>query len=236
MKNLDANDPRGCADVEAAPVTGKPDGNYSIPDRYSDALYQVVPDLMPAEFVNSAGDWLQANLRQFVRGGDPEGVSRFNYELVEVDKWWPRIGELRGAILRAMPAALEKCGVDPFDLEYVETHATLYHHGGHFCWHDDAPDYSGNFAATRRITFCYYLHSTPKMFTGGELEFLDGTLLEPANNSLVFFHPLQQHRIREVECWSKEALHGRWAFFGWIHGQPPPGYSRPKLRGIPSSG
>lgn len=209
---------------------------YSMPERYRDALYLSVEDAMPPEFVGEVAEWLHAHREWFTRGGDAQGVDRFNYELPSVEKYWEGVGKLRARLLELLPGAIEANKIPDFDLEFIETHATLYHHGGHFCWHDDAPGYDGVFVETRRLAYCYYLHSTPKMFSGGELEFLDGTRIEPKANSIVFFHPLQQHQIRRVECWSKDFLHGRWALFGWIHGQPPPGYSAPKLRGIPRSG
>ena len=220
----------------ADPVTAGSRANYSIPGRYRDALYKTFLDTMPGEWVTKAGRWLYASGANFTRGGDPRGVDRFNYELTDVDKHYDAIGDLKSKLVELFPQALEDIGIPDFDLEYIEMHATLYHHGSHFCWHDDAPGYDGAFIPSRRIAYCFYMHSEPKMFTGGELEFLDGTALTPHNNSIVMFHPLQQHRIRKVECYSAELLHGRWAFFGWIHGQPPEGYSEPKLRGVPHSG
>ena len=219
----------------ADPVTGS-GGKYNIPGRYREAIYTTFADVMPGKWVTDAGQWLYNNRKSFVRGGDPRGVDRFNFELVDVDRHHDDINPLKKKLTELIPAAVKRLGIPDFDLEYIEMHATLYHHGSHFCWHDDAPGYDGLFVPTRRIAYCLYMHSTPKMFKGGELEFLDGTMLEPDNNSIVMFHPLQQHRIRKVECYSAELLHGRWAFFGWIHGQPPEGYSEPKLRGIPHQG
>lgn len=41
----------------------------------------------------------------------------------------------------------------------------------------------------------------------------------------MFFHPLQPHRVRPVECWSADLIHGRWAIHGWVLGAPPPGFA-----------
>lgn len=204
--------------------------------RYRRALAHVVDGVLGDDFGRKLSQWIKPNLHLLKRGGDPEGLSRFNYELTTLDDYYDGLAPFNAALAAHEDDALEPCGVEPFDARGVECHLTLYHHGAHFAWHDDFPDYDGEFAPTRRLTFCYYMHTSPKMFEGGELEFLDGTVVEPKNDRLVFFHPLQQHRVRRVECWSAEAMHGRWALMGWLHGDPPDGYveNAPTMRGKPS--
>ncbi len=169
---------------------------------------------MPLEWLASAGEWLHHNKGFFLRGGDEDGRDRFNYELTEVDDLFKPTADLKAEILKHLAGAIEKVGIPDFDLEAIECHATLYHHGSHFAHHKDRDD------GTRRLAFCFYLHTEPKMFSGGELEFLDGTMVEANHNRLVIFDPYQQHRVRRVECWSADFLHGRWAISGWIHGKP----------------
>jgi len=210
-----------------------------VPGRFMTPLVHVVDDAMPAEWVSELGKWFFAHRAQFYRGGDEEGLQRFCWELPELDKLAPDlVAPFRKRLVDAIEPALEPCRVPAFDLRFVEVTATLYHHGSHFTWHDDVPGYDGEVVPSRRLTFCYYLHTEPKMFKGGELEFLDGTTVEPKNNRLVLFHPVQQHQVRRVECWSSHVLHGRWALMGWIHGDPPAGWldKLPRLRGVPASG
>lgn len=198
----------------------------------------VIDDAMPLDFSAELSRWIDANRRLFVRGGDEAGEERFNYEVTDVEQHFDGMAPFQKTISERYPEALDACFVDDFDLRFVEMHATCHHHENFFVWHDDACGYDGRIVETRRLTFCYYMHTDPKMFSGGELEFLDGTRVEPKNNRLVFFHPLQQHQVRRVECWSARPLHGRWALMGWIHGDPPPGYREavPQLRGRPYSG
>ncbi len=227
------------ADAETAVSTRDNEtASEFIPERYRKPLVHVIDGAMPDDFVDELGRWLYYHRAQFVRGGDTEGVQRFNYELCDLDRHAPELlTEFKRLLAERLTEGCEACGVDPqFELRYTECHATLYHHGSHFCWHDDAPGYDGEFVPSRRLTFCYYVHHEPKMFSGGELEFLDGTTVEPKNNRLVFFHPLQQHRVRAVECWSAHVLHGRWALMGWLHGDPPADYSPAALRGTPKGG
>jgi len=188
------------------------------------------------------GKWFDEHRDKFVRGGDEHGAQRFNYELTDLDGYMPTelLGPFKKKLIAATadPEVLDALSIPAFDLRFVEIHATLYHHGSHFIWHDDAPGYDGEIVPSRRATFCYYMHSTPKMFAGGELEFLDGTEVEPKNDRLCLFHPIQQHRVKRVECWSSHVLHGRWALMGWVHGEPPEGWVEriPELRGKPHQG
>ena len=210
-----------------------------VPNRFREPIYHVEDDAVDTGAAEDLGRWLFDHRDKFARGGDEAGLQRFNYELTGLDEHAPAelLRPFKRKLIEATAdkATLEKLCVPEFDLRFVEMHATLYHHGSHFGWHDDAPGYDGELVPSRRLTFCHYLHSTPKMFSGGELEFLDGTTVAPDNNRLCLFHPLQQHRVRKVECWSSHVLHGRWALMGWIHGDAPEGWVDrvPQLRGKP---
>jgi hypothetical protein len=186
-----------------------------IPERYRSAKFTTFDDVMPIEWLGEAGVWLHSQKGLFHRAGDVEGCDRFGYELLDIGEIYKPIAELTAEIAKRIGEAVEKVGIPDFDLELVECHATLYHHGGRFTWHRDAEPPS-----TRRLAFAFYLRTEPSMYSGGELEFLDGTMVEPKVNRLVVFDPDQQHRVRPVECWSADFLHGRWAIVGWLHGKP----------------
>jgi len=211
----------------------------TVPNRFRDALVHSSDDVLPEEHCGKMGQWFYDQRAQLQRGGDEHGQSRFNHEILNV-------GDLAPDLLRPLRNKLVELGTDSdvlrklcvpeFDVRHVEMHATLYHHQSHFSWHDDALGADGvTPVLSRRVTFCYYMHTTPKMFSGGTLEFMDGTTVEPENNRLALFHPLQQHRVLPVECYSAHVLHGRWAIVGWIHGDPPDGYEErlPQMRGRP---
>ena len=225
----------------ADPETAAPEGTEqhpTVPERYRAPRYTTFEDVMPQPWLGNLGGWLQSQSHLFKRGGDAHGQDRFNYELLEIDDIFKPAADLKAAIASRLDQAVREVGVDDFDLEYIECHAALYHHGSHSAWHTDHTGYNGDEAPTRRLSWCLNMHAQDHggkpMFSGGELEFLDGTMVAPENNRLVFFDPRQQHRIRRVECWSADFLHGRWALFGWIHGQPKG--STDHLSGKPLSG
>jgi hypothetical protein len=209
----------------------------AVPNRFREALLHVADDALDESVSATIGQWLYDHRGQLTRGGDEAGDVRFNYEVLNIEKHAPEIlRPLRRKLLELAGDAevLDKVCVPAFDLRNLEMHATLYHHGAHFGWHDDAVAADGRtIIESRRLAFCYYMHSEPKMFNGGALEFLDGTSVTPKNNRLVLFHPVQQHRVLAVECWSSHVLHGRWAIVGWLHGDPPAGYRErlPAMRG-----
>ena len=187
----------------------------ALPERYRAARFTTFDDVMPTDWLGKMGVWLHSQRGLFRRGGDEGGLGRFGYELVDVDTEYQPVADLRSEILKRVDEAVKRVGVPDFAITLVETHATLYHHGGRYTWHNDSEA-----SSTRRLSFALYIHSEPAMFSGGELEFLDGATVKAKHNRLVFFDPDQQHRVRPVECWSAEFLHGRWAISGWIHGEP----------------
>lgn len=193
-----------------------------VPHRFRKPLHLVVDRHVPAAFETEVGPWLHAQRLQFQRAGDEQGAVRFAWEMENVDQHAPELfAPLRKAIIDKVPEALEACAVEDFDLLGVEMHASVYHHLGHYAWHEDQEGPND----LKRLAFAYYLRTAPVMFKGGELEFLDGTTIEPESGRLAFWHPLQPHRVRPVECWAADVISGRWAIFGWLLGNPPPGFA-----------
>ncbi|MFF3225288.1 2OG-Fe(II) oxygenase [Nocardia suismassiliense] len=82
---------------------------------------------------------------------------------------------------------------------------------------------------SRVLTFVYYLHRTPKKFTGGQLRIYDVAVsagqtsyptsyrdFEPDNDSIVFFRPTAFHEVRRIACPSGQVGDGRFAINGWL--------------------
>ncbi|MEV6734530.1 2OG-Fe(II) oxygenase [Streptomyces sp. NPDC051364] len=85
--------------------------------------------------------------------------------------------------------------------------------------------------ATRLISFIYYLHRSPRPFTGGQLRVYD-TLATPeavhaaasfrdierVHNSIIFFPSAGVfHEVLPVTCPSRRPEDGRISCNGWIH-------------------
>jgi len=112
----------------------------------------------------------------------------------------------------------EKLKIDIFDIKRIETHLTSHNNGEFYKPHIDTG--TGKMAS-RVITFVYYFHSIPKLFTGGQLLFLKNQprplIVEPANNSIVFFNSSLVHAVHPINCPDKKFEHGRFTLNGWIH-------------------
>lgn len=199
-----------------------------VPTRFRRALVRTIDAAVPPEFGGEIGQWLHEHRADLVRGGDDAGDYRFAFDLPAFEEAAPAalLAPLRRTLASvASPEALAEVAVPEFDVRHVDIGATLFHHGGHEAWHDDGTGADGELAVSRRVAFSLFLHSTPKMFSGGELEFTDGTVIEPKHGRLAVYHPVQSHRFRRVECWSAHVLHGLWIVHGWIHGEPPAGWA-----------
>ena len=197
-----------------------------VPGRMRVPMFDVVDDFMPLEWAGELGKWLYSQRTNMVRYGDEEGHYRYSYELDGVDNLNPkRLTKFKKALVDQFPKSLTKIEVPDFDLQHIDISGSCYHQGHHYNWHDGLSDYADQIVPSRRIAYCYFMHSDPKMFSGGDLEWVNGSMVEPKNNRLVLYHPVQQHRITSVECWSSQIMHARWSISGWVHGDAPEGWT-----------
>lgn len=80
----------------------------------------------------------------------------------------------------------------------------------------------GGRASHRVISAVYYYSRRPRAFSGGELRLwsLDGSsskLIEPTDNSMVFFPSIFRHEVLPVSVPSGEFADGRFSINCWIH-------------------
>ena len=179
-----------------------------IPSRYLPTRLHVVPDAMPAEWINRMGLWLHAHRADL----------RPSHHGANGDRWLWRMegtafdeGEhlpaLRSCVMRHLDAAAKALQVEPKG--EIGMHARMLHHGNGSGW----SVWTSEEAA---IGFEFFLYSVPKQFAGGEVEFQDGTIVEPVRGSLVFWPGAAMQRVRRVECYSALAAHGRWSIAGYV--------------------
>jgi len=124
---------------------------------------------------------------------------------------------LKRKIKEEFPVIVEKLGIEPFELGNVEMHLTSHNHGEFYKPHID----NGQGKLKHRvITFVYYFHSLPKKFEGGQLLFLKNKpkplIVQPDNNSIVFFNSSFLHAVHPVTCPSQKFEDGRFTLNGWI--------------------
>jgi Rps23 Pro-64 3,4-dihydroxylase Tpa1-like proline 4-hydroxylase len=121
-------------------------------------------------------------------------------------------------IIKANIATIaQQLGIEPFETGNIEMHLTSHNHGEFYKPHID----NGRGVLKDRVmTFVYYFHGIPKSFEGGQLLFLNNKpkplIVEPANNSIVFFNSSLLHAVHPVSCPGQRFEDGRFTLNGWI--------------------
>lgn len=198
-------------DGQYSPVN-TPEGEYPTP------LFLKMPNAMGKDFARDYIEWTANNRHAFARGGDRE--HRRDVEVVGLDACGRSGDELHRMLLMRYEEAFAACKVEPFSSVWCEMNGIGYLDGDRFNWHTDHFQSSVNLRReTKGITFLYYAHQEPRQFTGGGLEFADGTIIEPDNDLLLWINPYQRHRVLDVVL--KEGADpwrgGRWTLGGWLH-------------------
>jgi Rps23 Pro-64 3,4-dihydroxylase Tpa1-like proline 4-hydroxylase len=124
---------------------------------------------------------------------------------------------LERAIRLRLPEVQGALAVPPFDIASFEIQLTSHNDGEYYKWHTDNGTRD---TATRVITFVYYFYGQPKKFSGGELIIYQPdagpAVIDPQNDSIVFFRSLTRHEVRAVTCPSEQFEDGRFTLNGWI--------------------
>ena len=123
--------------------------------------------------------------------------------------------------------------IEEFEPSLSETHALFYGDGDFFAPHQDTGPEN-----TRRVTFVYNLHLTPRTFDGGDLLLYDThfrpgresheteepyfaeahTRIIPEDNRLVLFPSEFYHEVTPVSYRGTDPGGKRLSITGWVHG------------------
>ncbi|MES2390121.1 MAG: 2OG-Fe(II) oxygenase [Acidobacteriota bacterium] len=128
------------------------------------------------------------------------------------------------------PAWLLTLDASSFDQSHIELQIAAYGDGAHFAFHTDT-GYGTSHAPTRRIlTAIYYFHSSPKLFTGGDLRLYnlrsrpsspsnsdDFTTIAPEQNSLLVFPSELGHEVTAVHQPTGNFADFRFVVNCWLH-------------------
>ena len=150
-----------------------------------------------------------------------------NYRESVVLYAFPEFAQLIDQRVRAaFPDVLDKLGLPPFAIGQIEAQLTAHNDGNFYKIHNDngSPD-----TATRELTYVYYFYQEPKAFSGGELVIYDSQIrnnyyvkadtyrmVEPINNSIVFFLSRYMHEVLPIHCPSQNFADSRFTINGWV--------------------
>jgi SM-20-related protein len=127
---------------------------------------------------------------------------------------------------KVVKQAMKDLEIPEFEMGEIESQLTMHNDGNFYKIHNDS---GSSDTASRIFTYVYYFYREPKAFTGGELLLYDSKIennfyvaadtyhvVEPRNNSVVFFLSRYLHEVLPVTCPSKDFADSRFTINGWI--------------------
>lgn len=126
--------------------------------------------------------------------------------------------------------AMKKLSCSGLNLGKIEAQVTAHNDGNYYKLHNDngMPPLD-----KRELSYVYYFNREPKAFSGGELLLYDEKiekniegdrflkadsfqLIEPTNNSIIFFYSRYWHQVLPVNCPNGHFADSRFTINGWI--------------------
>jgi len=129
-------------------------------------------------------------------------------------------------VRKITPQIITHLAINNFAIGQVESQMTAHNHGNYYKIHNDSgsPD-----SVTRVLTYVYYYNREPKAFSGGELVIYDSKIengysvaansskvIQPTNNTIVFFPSYCMHEVLPVICPSEYFADSRFTINGWV--------------------
>ena len=212
--------PAPAAESEApvgVPAPGQPNGVKAV-------FVAQVPDVLSPDEHAQLLEFVRRNEQGFV--GTTTSTKRGNYRESSVLYHFAPFEEmLRTKVRQLMPAVCEALKT-PVCQGSIEVQLTAHNDNNFYKVHNDNGSAD---TAHRALTFVYYFHRQPKAFSGGELVVYDHKVhngyhyaadtyrvVEPMDNSIVFFASEEMHEVRMVSCPSLAFMDSRFTINGWI--------------------
>jgi Rps23 Pro-64 3,4-dihydroxylase Tpa1-like proline 4-hydroxylase len=133
---------------------------------------------------------------------------------------------IKNKLLEQFPSLINQLKHPEFSVSHVEMQMTAHNDGAFYKAHTDA---GSEKTKTRELTYVYYFYQEPKKFSGGELKIYDtevqgkkviqkenSQVIEPRNNSIVFFNSRCKHEVLPISCSSNEFKASRFTLNGWL--------------------
>jgi len=182
--------------------------NFLPPDRHGELLDYVAR--READFVGTTTTTGEQNYRR----------SQVLHEFPEFSSF------IVDRIKSVLPDVWRQARLDPFAIGQIEAQLTAHNDGHFYKLHNDSGSPE---TASRQFTYVYYFYRQPKPFSGGELVIYDSKIennfyvkadsyqiVEPRNNSIVFFLSRYIHEVLPVRCPSRSFADSRFTINGWI--------------------
>jgi hypothetical protein len=142
----------------------------------------------------------------------------------------PIVALMSPCLRRVLPEIVRRLGLERQaegnDPPAMECQVTAHNDGDFYGLHNDS---GAPMLRHRTLSYVYYFRSRPRPFRGGELRIYDIAveggfyvagdrhwLVEPQDNSIVFFPSHAMHEVLPVSCASKLFADSRFTVNGWV--------------------
>ena len=201
------------------------------------APFVLLPHALPPDFHEGLLPFLAASKDAFAPAPvtGPSGVRQYDPSLrdtLDFKGHWDARARFKAHVYDLLPDILPRLGMAPFTPGLFDLHVRAYLDGHFFKVHTDTrrdrPD-----IASRVVTVVYYLHRTPRAYTGGALLLFDTdpdtgrftrsrfTQIVPEDGTLVAFPSHAYHCVTPVRCASEDFGDSRFVLNAFIHASEP---------------
>ncbi|MFM2429900.1 MAG: hypothetical protein RLZZ511_1113 [Cyanobacteriota bacterium] len=194
--------------------------------------YIQIENFFPPEFHRQLLDYAINNRDEYTETGPATNNEHYKDHRNSLVIYYPRYADIfLDRVKQVMPRVMAHLDLPEFAVARIETQLTAHNDNNYYKIHNDN---SSADTAARQLTYVYYFNREPKGYSGGNLEIYDTTMengravagahsqiVEPKNNSIVFFPSYYLHEVRPVICPSREFADSRFTMNGWIRRPEP---------------
>ncbi|MEA5510813.1 2OG-Fe(II) oxygenase [Crocosphaera sp. UHCC 0190] len=213
--------PNACCQKTSSPSSTLLHSN-NLPAKY----YQIDNFLSPKENQKLLEIALQYS-DNFIGSTTSTQASDYRKSAVLYATFFPEFYQIiRQKLLGMIGGILKQLNHPSFSISEVEMQLTAHNDGCYYKIHNDSGSPE---TCTREFTYVYYFYREPKSFSGGELRIYETDLqetslerhenfqiVEPRNNSIVFFDSRSKHEVMPVSCSSRIFANSRFTINGWL--------------------
>lgn len=195
--------------------------------KFFPAQYWQIDNFLPPEQYQQVLDTAFSKQQQFKNSQTVTKEDSYRQSSVLPGKYFSELYySMKSKVLDALPSALSNLEHPQFDVSHVEMQMTAHNDGCFYKVHSDAGSAK---TKTRELTYVYYFYQEPKAFGGGELKIYDtkiingkvirednSKIVEPLNNSIVFFNSRCKHEVLPIACPSGQFEASRFTLNGWL--------------------
>lgn len=172
----------------------------------------VIPNFLPTEVYQEIVEFATTHQDLFTPSTTTDNRPDLRQSSIVYD--FPFEQWLKKPLDDILMTALSQLQLLPFPIERTENQLTATGNGGFYAIHTD----NGSAQCAKRfLSYIYYCHQNPKLFTGGQLKVYghEEVTYEPVHNQLVCFSSSHNHEVLPVVNSSKWE-DSRFTINGWF--------------------